>query len=73
MRLTVRDNPPYFCSDETIEKCLEGLEIRYLDWNRPDLSTHTLLKAPDLVQVDLYWDGIYAVLCSWSDESLRST
>ncbi|KAL8975513.1 MAG: hypothetical protein Q9197_000251 [Variospora fuerteventurae] len=68
MRLTVRDNPPYFCSDETIEKCLEGLEIRYLDWNRPDLSAQTLLKAPDLVQVDLYWDGIYAVLCSWSDE-----
>ncbi|KAL9020192.1 MAG: hypothetical protein Q9185_002562 [Variospora sp. 1 TL-2023] len=68
MRLTVRDNPPYFCSDETIEKCLEGLEIRYLDWNRPDLSAQTLLKAPDLVQVDLYWDGIHAVLCSWSDE-----
>lgn len=68
IRLIVRDNPPDFCSDETVESCLSQLEVRYLDWNRPDLCAKTLQKVPDLVQLDLYWSGINAVLCSWSDE-----
>ncbi|KAL8857682.1 MAG: hypothetical protein Q9178_005717 [Gyalolechia marmorata] len=67
MRLVVRDRGPIFCSDETVEKCLEGLEVRYLDWDRPDMCTDTLLTTPDLVQVDLYWSGLKAVLSSWGD------
>ncbi|KAL8642452.1 MAG: hypothetical protein Q9226_008510, partial [Calogaya cf. arnoldii] len=67
MRLVVRDRGPIFCSDETVEKCLDGLEVRYLDWDRPDMCTDTLLLTPDLVQVDLYWSGLKAVLCSWED------
>ncbi|KAF2494952.1 hypothetical protein BU16DRAFT_562579 [Lophium mytilinum] len=67
MRLVVNDRAPYFCSDETMEKCLENLEVRYLDWNRPDICTDTLRLIPDLVQVDLYWGGLQAVLNSWGD------
>ncbi|KAL8929523.1 MAG: hypothetical protein Q9208_001192, partial [Pyrenodesmia sp. 3 TL-2023] len=65
MRLVVRDRGPIFCSDETVEECLRGLEVRYLDWDRPDLCTDTLGRTPDLVQVDLYWSGSKAVLSSW--------
>ncbi|KAL8918039.1 MAG: hypothetical protein Q9172_005576 [Xanthocarpia lactea] len=65
MRLVVRDRGPILCSDETVEKCLVGLEVRCLDWDRPDMCTDTLLLTPDLVQVDLYWSGLKAVLSSW--------
>lgn len=67
MRLVVRDRGPIFCSDKTMEECLKGLEIRYLDWDRPDVCTDTLRLIHDLVQVDLYWSGLKAVLCSWGD------
>jgi hypothetical protein len=67
MRLVVRDREPIFCSDETMEQCLKNLEVRYLDWDRPDICTDTLQLTQDLVQVDLYWSGLKAVLCSWGD------
>jgi hypothetical protein len=67
MRLVVRDRAPLFCNDETIAECLKNLEVRYLDWDRPDICTDTLRLTRDLVQVDLYWSGLKAVLCSWGD------
>lgn len=67
MRLIVRDRGPIFCSDKTMEDCLKDLEVRYLDWDRPDMCTDTLRLTQDLVQVDLYWSGLKAVLCSWGD------
>ncbi|KAL9639492.1 MAG: hypothetical protein Q9204_001067 [Flavoplaca sp. TL-2023a] len=67
MRLVVRDRGPIFCSDETVENCLDGLEVRYLDWDRPDMCIDTLLLTPDLIQVDLHWSGLKAVLSSWGN------
>lgn len=67
MRLIIQDRGPIFCNDKTIEECLKGLEVRYLDWDRPDICIDTLRLTPDLVKVDLYWSGLKAVLCSWGD------
>ncbi|KAL8305071.1 hypothetical protein RB600_008111 [Gaeumannomyces tritici] len=67
LKLVVLDNKERPCSDETVEKCLDGLEIRYLDWNTPDLAAETLGKAKELVELDLYWSGLRAVMSGWLD------
>lgn len=67
VNLTVKDNTHHYCTDETVEECLKGLDVRYLDWNRPDLCAETLRVSPSLVEISLYWTGLNAVLWSWSD------
>lgn len=67
MRLVVRDRGPIYCSDKIVKKCLKDLKVRYLNWDRPDMCTDTLRETSDLVQVDLYWSDLKAVLRSWGD------
>ncbi|KAI0436066.1 hypothetical protein F4803DRAFT_573033 [Xylaria telfairii] len=56
-----------------IRECLQDLEIRYLDWNRPDLCANHYTLPKTLVEIRLYWTGLNAVLWSWSDtEGLRT-
>ncbi|KAI1760721.1 hypothetical protein GGR53DRAFT_508767 [Hypoxylon sp. FL1150] len=74
VKLVVKDNPKRHCSDETIEKCLDGFDVRYLDWNKADLCVYTIRKkAPNVAHLWLNSSGSNAVLWSWSDSSgLRS-
>ncbi|KAI1327670.1 peptidase S8/S53 domain-containing protein [Xylariaceae sp. FL0255] len=67
IHLIVKENPLYYCSDDTVEQCLKGLDVRYLSWNRPDLCAETLRVVPSLIEVSLTWSGLNAVLWSWSD------
>lgn len=70
LKVVVKDNPHRYCREETIETCLECLdEIRFLDWDRPDLSAPTLSKAKGLMEVSLYSSGTNAVLYHWSDQN----
>ncbi|OTA64878.1 hypothetical protein K449DRAFT_463901 [Hypoxylon sp. EC38] len=74
VKLVVKDNPNRNCSDETIETCLDGFDVRYLDWNKSDMCVDTIRKkAPNVVHLWLHSSGSNAVLWSWSDSSgLRS-
>lgn len=73
LNLIVKDNPNHYCSDDTVEECLKDLEVRYLDWNRPDLCANSFTLPNTLVEISLYWTGLNAVLWSWSDtEGLRT-
>ncbi|KAI1408751.1 hypothetical protein F5Y13DRAFT_104954 [Hypoxylon sp. FL1857] len=74
VKLVVKDNPNRNCSDETIETCLDGFDVRYLDWNKADMCVDTIRKkAPNVVHLWLHSSGSNAVLWSWSDSSgLRS-
>lgn len=67
LNLTVKENVNHYCSDDTVEKCLEGLEVRYLNWNRPDMCANESTLPSDLIEISLYWTGLNAVLWSWSD------
>ncbi|KAI5860379.1 hypothetical protein GGS23DRAFT_581183 [Durotheca rogersii] len=66
LSLTVKDNPDHYCSDDTVEECLRGLEVMYLNWNRPDLCANRYTLPPTLVEVSLHWSGLNSVLWSWS-------
>lgn len=69
LKLVVRDIQGRFSSDETIESCLHGFDVRYLDWNKDDLCIDTVFKeARNVVDLRLYSSGSNAVLWSWSDE-----
>ncbi|KAJ0116030.1 hypothetical protein J7T55_004974 [Diaporthe amygdali] len=73
LSLVVKDNPHHYCSDNTVEECLKGLEVIYLNWNRPDLCANKYTLPPTLVEISLYWTGLNSVLWSWSDtEGLRT-
>ncbi|KAI1800411.1 hypothetical protein F4811DRAFT_31450 [Daldinia bambusicola] len=74
VKLVVKDNPDRNCSDETIETCLDGFDVRYLEWNKADLCVDTIRKkAPNVAHLWLHSSGSNAVLWSWSDSSgLRS-
>jgi hypothetical protein len=67
LKLMVRDNLRRPCSDEVIQSCLDGFDVRYLDWNKPDLCADVVLaKAPKLVELWLYSSGRNAVLRGWA-------
>ncbi|RWA04337.1 hypothetical protein EKO27_g10771 [Xylaria grammica] len=71
--LTVKDNPNHYCSDATVLKCLENLEVRYLDWNRPNLCANSSTLPNTIIEISLYWARLNAVLWSWSGaEGLRT-
>jgi hypothetical protein len=73
LSLTVKENPHHYCSDYTVKECLKDLEVRYLNWNRPDLCGNIETLPKDLIEVSLYWSGLDAVLWSWSDtQGLRT-
>jgi len=69
VKVVVRDNMLRSCSDETIEKALKGFDIRYLDWDKPDICCETIRAvAPDVVELWLNASGNNAVLWGWSDD-----
>ncbi|KAK1833534.1 peptidase S8/S53 domain-containing protein [Podospora conica] len=73
LSLTVTENPHHYCSDQTVKDCLKGLEVRYLNWNRPDLCANKYTLPNDLIEISLHWSGLDAVLWSWSDtQGLRT-
>lgn len=66
LKVSVRDNPKDPCSNRLIQQCLRGFEIRYLDWNSPDLRADAVVaSAPRLVEIWLYSSGNDAVLREW--------
>lgn len=70
LKLTVKDNAEYPCSDDTIESCLSGFDVRYMDWQKPDLCAEVVLsEAPNVVELTLHSSGNNAVLQSWASET----
>ncbi|KAK1758112.1 hypothetical protein QBC47DRAFT_373731 [Echria macrotheca] len=73
LSLTVTENPHHYCSDLTVEECLRGLEVRYLNWNRPDLCANKFTLPNDLIEISLHWSGLNSVLWHWADtQGLRT-
>ncbi len=73
LSLTVTENPHHYCSDQTVEECLRELEVRYLNWNRPDLCANKYTLPNNLIEISLHWSGLNSVLWSWSDtQGLRT-
>jgi len=67
LKLKVRDNQQAPCSDEFIEACLKDFDIRYLDWNKPNLCSDVVIaSAPRVAEVWLYSTGTTSVLRSWA-------
>lgn len=68
VKLVVSDDQDLPCSDEVIEQCLHGFDIRYLDWNRDDICSMSLkAEAPFLREVWLSWSGRNSSLLGWSN------
>lgn len=60
--------PPH--SDEAIEKCVEGLDIKVWNWQKVDLSSEVIVRvAPNAEEVTLCASGNNAVLVGWSGPS----
>lgn len=68
VKLVMRENPEALCNEKTIRQCLKCLDVRYLDWDRPDLSLDTIKCVRNVTELCLYSSGLNAVFCSWSDE-----
>ncbi|KAF5667799.1 hypothetical protein FHETE_5568 [Fusarium heterosporum] len=70
LKVTIYDNPKRPCSDETIQACLEGFDVRYLDWNKPDLSIDVIHAAcPRLAEIKLYSSGRKSVFSGWTSNT----
>lgn len=69
LKLVIKDSQEFQCRDEHIEECLKGWDIRYLDWNKQNLSLETLQKGEteNLVELWLTWNGQNSCLIGWSD------
>ncbi|KAK0642904.1 hypothetical protein B0T16DRAFT_414922 [Cercophora newfieldiana] len=68
LHLTVEDGEFPGNSDDTIEKCLEGLQIERLDWRRLDLGVEAKRLGDSKVKsLVLWWGGSNAVLRGWGD------
>ncbi|KAK4447194.1 hypothetical protein QBC34DRAFT_410078 [Podospora aff. communis PSN243] len=69
LRLSVEDKDFPGNSDDTIEKCLEGLQVDVLDWRRVDLGVEARsLQESKVEQLILQWGGSNAVLKGWRDD-----
>jgi hypothetical protein len=68
IKLVVREDPKRRCSEAAVKECISGFDIRYLDWDKPDMCAGTLKAAENCVELWLHSSGLNAVLCSWSDE-----
>ncbi|KAG8677738.1 hypothetical protein FPOAC1_003766 [Fusarium poae] len=42
LKVTIHDNEQTPSSDNTIQACLNGFDVRYLDWNEPDLCINVI-------------------------------
>jgi hypothetical protein len=67
LKVVVQDNQDCPCRDDAIEKALQKLNVRYLDWNKIDLCSETIYRAaPDVKDLWLYSSGKNAVLRGWA-------
>ncbi|KAI0399127.1 hypothetical protein F4802DRAFT_603297 [Xylaria palmicola] len=67
LKLRVQDHFDRSCSDDVIKDCLRGIDIRYLDWKKQDLSADVVLSAaPNVAELWLYSSGRSSVLRGWS-------
>ncbi len=67
LKVVVEDDQSSPCQDEAIEKALENLDVRYLDWNKTDLCSETIFAAaPKVKELWLYSSGNNAVLRGWA-------
>ena len=66
VQVIVYDHPSAPCRDEVIKYCLESFDIRYLDWNKEDLSVDMLqIAAKNLQELWLTWSGRKSALLGW--------
>ena len=69
VKLLVDDHSTQPCSDEIIEQCLAGFEIRYLNWNKDDFCLSSLIdNTPNIRELSVSWSGNYSTLMGWSNE-----
>jgi hypothetical protein len=69
VQVIVYDHPLAPCRDEVITSCLEGFDVRYLDWNKEDLSVDMLQKAAtNLQELWLTWSGRKTALLGWCNQ-----
>lgn len=67
LKVTVFDDKEPSHSDEAIEACMEGLNVRNWNWRKMDLCSDVILySAPKVTHVTLYSSGNNAVLVGWS-------
>lgn len=70
VRLVVYDNPEMPCRDHVIRDCLRGFDIRYLDWDKEDMSVDVVKDAtPNVRELWLSWSGRNSVLLGWCNET----
>ncbi|PTB62672.1 hypothetical protein BBK36DRAFT_1172427 [Trichoderma citrinoviride] len=67
LKVTIRDNEKRPSSDQVIQECLAGFDVRYLNWTKPDLSASVICAScPKIAELTLYSSGRRAVLDSWA-------
>lgn len=68
LKLVVIDDANLPCSDAIIEDCLQGFDVRYLNWNKEDLCVETLRTSgtSNVKELWLSWSGRNSVLHGWS-------
>lgn len=67
MKVTVMDEGKLSHSDEAIERCMDGLEVKVWNWRRVDLCIDVIANStPNVTDVTLYSSGNNAVLVGWS-------
>lgn len=70
LRVVVKDDRDNPCSDEVVEESLEKFNVRFLDWNRQDISCEVFRETmKDIRGISLYWGGNDAVLRGWAGET----
>lgn len=69
LKLVIDDDQEWQCSDEVIENTLKSWDIRYLDWNKKDLSISAISQgeATKIVELWLNWGGQNTALLGWAD------
>jgi len=68
VRVVVHDHPQAPCRDDVIKTCLQEFDVRYLDWDKEDLSVDMLQDvAPQLQELWLTWSGRKSALHGWSN------
>ena len=70
LKVSVVDDAEPSHSDEAIELCLSGLNVRIWNWYKVDLSCDVIVNtAPNTRDVTLYSSGSNAILIGWSSSA----
>lgn len=73
MKVIVQDDQMNPCGDQIIQAALNTFDVRYLDWDRVDISCKTLKACPNIRELSLYSSGNSAVLHGLAEKTgLRS-